>query len=79
MDIEKLENCPSCKKDLGQGEYDGQYCNSCNTSMGFAALQTAPTAVDLDGLKQLLKDEGYYSPDGFGMLNHLAATGRLKV
>lgn len=31
MDLEKLESCPHCKKDLAQAEYDGQHCQTCDT------------------------------------------------
>jgi hypothetical protein len=48
LNIEKLENCPSCKKDLGQREYDGQYCITCNSEMGFKCLN----APDLESLKR---------------------------
>lgn len=55
MDIEKLENCPSCKKDLGQGEYDGQYCKSCNAGMGFAAATQADEVKVVPELEEAIQ------------------------
>lgn len=35
MMLEKLEQCPHCKKALDQGEYDFQFCRKCGTGMDF--------------------------------------------
>lgn len=32
MNFEKLENCPDCRKELSQNEYDAQFCHTCKTS-----------------------------------------------
>ena len=29
--MEKLDDCPHCGKDLGQAEYDFQFCSTCDT------------------------------------------------
>jgi hypothetical protein len=41
MMLEKLENCPDCRKDLDQAEYDLQLCRTCGTTMGFHKTEKA--------------------------------------
>ena len=53
---DKLELCPYCTRDLGQAEYDGQFCAPCETRPFGGWKRRRPKGYSLSARRELADD-----------------------